>query len=142
LSQKQNDPSQEDSSETSSENDEGEGASESSSDEDDPTSQLIKASRQEAAQRAKAERKAQKKAEKAKSLELAKKHKKKEVKLNGKEDTVLKGLTSLSGRPDSASKACYTCGGPHLQAKCPQTQSKRFYQGPDDGPNRKTRKVK
>lgn len=92
---------------------------------------MIKASREEAAKLAKAERKAQKKAEKAKSLELAKKRQKKDVNLNGR--------TSLTGRQDrSDSIKCYTCGGPHVKAKCPQN-NKRLFEGGFSGPSKKAR---
>lgn len=99
-----------------------------SDDDDDPTSELIKASRHEAAERAKAERKAKKKAEKAQSLELARQRKKKDVKLNG--------LTSLSGRQESlGGRTCHKCGGPHLIKDCP----KRGFEGGDRGFSKKAR---
>lgn len=130
--EKQQDPSMEDSSsESDSEVDEDKDSEESNSDDDDdddPTSELIKASRAEAAERAKAERKAKKKAEKAQSLELARQRKNKEVKLNG--------LTSLSGRQESlGGRTCYKCGGPHLQKDCP----KRGFEGSDRGFTKKAR---
>lgn len=134
MSQKQPDPSAEDTSDSGSDGDEDEeSAEEFSSDDDDPTSDLIKASRKEAAEKLKAQRKAKKKADKAASVKMAKERKKKEITLNG--------LTSLSGRQDNLRPPikCFKCGGPHVQAQCPQ---KRRYQGGDDGPLRKSRKSK
>jgi hypothetical protein len=101
--------------------------------------ELIRASRQEAAQKVKAERHAKRKAEKAQLQEFSKKRKKKEVKLN----TNMTSLTGRQDRPDS--RACFTCGGPHLKVDCPRGQNggqKRFFQGSDDGPSPKARKVK
>lgn len=96
--------------------------------------ELIKASHLEASRRAKAERKAKRKAQRAESLELAKKRKMKEVKLNGISQT------SLTGRQDKVdSRTCHKCGvAGHIQRDCPK--SKRAFQGDDDGPPRKTRK--
>ncbi|PQE10832.1 zinc knuckle protein [Rutstroemia sp. NJR-2017a BBW] len=126
---KQQNPNQEDSS-SSSEDSEDESEDDfDGKDDDDPTgaNELIKASQKEAAKRAKEERKAKKKAEKAELLELAKKRKKKHVSLNG--------LTSLSGQDN---KACYGCGGNHLQKDCPK---KRRHQG-EDGPPRKSQRTR
>lgn len=132
--QKQQDPLMEDSSESDDEDDEDEesGSSDSESDSDDPTSALIKASRQEAADRARADRKAKRHAVKAEADELAKKRRKDVVNLNG--------LTSLSGR-SAAAPACYSCGGPHLKKDCPKS-NKRTHMGGDDGPPRKSFKSK
>lgn len=87
----------------------------------------------------KAERQAKRKAEKAQMQEFSKKRKKKEVKLNT-------NMTSLTGRQDRVdTRTCFVCGGPHLKIDCPRNQNgaqKRFYQGGDDGPRAKSRKVK
>lgn len=137
--QKQQDPSFEESESDSSEDDnEDEDSSEgSTSDSDDPTSNLIKASRQEAAERARAERKAKRRAEKAEAEEIAKKRRKNDINLNG--------LTSLSGRqerpdrPVPADVKCFNCGGNHYKKDC--KERKRPYYGGDDGPPRKARKA-
>lgn len=119
---------EEPSSDSDSTEDEKEGSEDSGSDENDPTNDLIKASRQEAAERAKAVLKAKKKAGKAQSLELARQRKKKEVNLNG--------LTSLSGRQEGlGGRTCHKCGGPHLQKDCP----KRGSNGGDRGFSKKAR---
>ncbi|TAQ87722.1 hypothetical protein B7494_g3941 [Chlorociboria aeruginascens] len=133
--EKQQDPSQED---TQSDSEE-EVKDETEFDDDydhDPTKSLLKESREAVVKQLKAERKAKRRAERAESVDLAKKRKKKEVKLNSA------GLTSLTGRQDwqDSPKACHMCGGPHLKAQCPQitNENKRHYQGEDDGPARKT----
>ncbi|KAH7348688.1 hypothetical protein BKA65DRAFT_550749 [Rhexocercosporidium sp. MPI-PUGE-AT-0058] len=130
--EKQQDPLMEDSSESDDENEES-GSSESGSDSDDPTSALIKASRQEAADRARAERKARKRAAKAEADEIAKKRRKDVVNLNG--------LTSLSGKTAPV-PACYNCGGPHFKKDCRGNTNKRTHMGGDDGPPRKSFKSK
>jgi hypothetical protein len=138
--QKQQDPSLEDSSESDSEDDEDD-SEESGSDADDPTGELIKSSREEAAERAKADRKAKKRAAKEQLEGIAKKRRKKDVNLNG--DYALNGLSSLSGRQDRKipiPPACYNCGGPHMKRDCPKL--KRGYQGEDDGPPRKALRAK
>jgi hypothetical protein len=138
--QRQQNPSLDDSSDSTSEN-EDENADDfsansdgSASDSNNPTDALLRASRAEAAQRLKSERKAKKKAEKKKGEELAKQRKKKEVNING--------LSSLSGeKAFSPTKGpCYKCGGPHLKADCPDT--KRAYQGgiEDSRPRKSLRK--
>ncbi|KAL3417359.1 zinc knuckle [Phlyctema vagabunda] len=133
--EKQQNPNLVDSSESDSDDSDSSGSDQDSEDdiEEDATSALIKESRHDAAQRAKAERKAKRKAEKAGSLELAKKRKKKDVKLNS--------LTSLTGRQDKVdSRTCHKCGGVgHLLKECPK--NKRPFQGGDDGP-RKARKTR
>lgn len=95
---------------------------------------LIKTSRAEAAQRLKADRKAKKKAEKSKTAELAKQRKKKDINLNG--------LTSLSGKPapGASQGPCYSCGGPHIKAKCPE--SKRGHPGGDGERQRKSQRTR
>ncbi|KAH7413031.1 hypothetical protein BKA64DRAFT_660137 [Cadophora sp. MPI-SDFR-AT-0126] len=130
--EKQQDPSIEDSSES---DDEGEESRSSASDSgsDDPTSALIKASRQEAADRARAERKAKKRVAMAEAEELAKKRRKDVVNLNG--------LTSLSGK-SAPVPACYNCGGPHLKKDCRANANKRTHMGGDDGSPRKSLKYK
>ena len=133
LQKKQDGEGESDSSSEEDDEDDEEESEEDSSDDDDPASELIRASRHEAAERAKAERKAKKRAEKAESEKLAKKRKKTEVKLNG--------LTSLSGRANTFNGACFTCGGPHHKKDCPQ-QNKRGYRGGDDGPPRKAIKTR
>ncbi|PQE34099.1 zinc knuckle protein [Rutstroemia sp. NJR-2017a WRK4] len=127
--EKQQNPNQEDSSSSSEDSDDESEDDFDGKDDDDPTgaNELIKAGQKEAAKRAKEERKAKKKAEKAELLELAKKRKKKHVSLNG--------LTSLSGQDN---KACYGCGGNHLQKDCPK---KRRHQG-EDGPPRKSQRTR
>jgi hypothetical protein len=103
-------------------------------DPNDPTTELIRAVRQEAIERVKAERKAKKKEEQAESMRMAKERKKKEVALNS--------LTSLSGsmQPPSKNKiACFSCGGNHKKSECPH---KRRFSGGDDGPPRKIHKTK
>lgn len=126
--QKQQNPDAEDDSESDSEDDEDEdNSSESESDSDDPTKELIRASRQEAAARAKAERKAKKRAGKAQLEELAKKRRKNDVNLNG--------LSSLSGRQDRKvpkDVACHKCGGNHFMKDC--KNKKRHNASGDDGP--------
>merc|ERR1712000_161133 len=118
--EKQQDPSIEESSESDGEDEES-GSSDSDSESDDPTSALIKASRQEAADRARAERKAKKRARK---------------------DVVnLNGLTSLSGK-SAPVPACYNCGGPHYKKDCRANTNKRTHMGGDDGPPRKSLKFK
>ncbi|KAL2064119.1 hypothetical protein VTL71DRAFT_4613 [Oculimacula yallundae] len=126
--EKQQDPTMEDSSESDDEEDES-GSSELEDNSDDPTSQLIKVSRQEAADRARAERKAKKRAVKKEADELAKKRRKDVVNLNG--------LTSLSGSKATPVPACFGCGGPHFRKDCPNTK-KRGYKGGDEGPPRKS----
>ena len=126
----------------SSEDDDDEEESEEDSSDEDPASQMIKASRREAVERIKAERKAEKHAEKAKAKQFAKDRKKKKVNLNK--------LTSISGSGGDivssgsrGSIACYTCGGPHVAAKCPQQEKKRHYPGGgEDGPSRKVIKTR
>lgn len=101
--------------------------------------ELIKTARKETAQIAKEERQAKKKAEKTQQQELSKKRKRKEVKLNANRAS----LTGRQERPDT--RTCFICGGPHLKLDCPRGQNgvqKRFYQGGDDGPSAKARKVK
>ncbi|CZT06888.1 hypothetical protein WAI453_012851 [Rhynchosporium graminicola] len=130
--EKQQDPTMEDSSDSDDEEDES-GSSESEEDSDDPTSALIKASRQEAADRARTDRKAKKRALKAEADELAKKRRKDVVNLNG--------LTSLSGSkqaPTPAAITCYNCGGNHFKKDCLAGTNKRSYKGEDDGPPRKS----
>lgn len=102
-------------------------AEESEFDENDPTSQLMKTVRDEAARELKAQRKAKRKAEKAELLRLAEKRKKKEVKLNR--------LTSISGgsaASKGASKGpCHKCGEVgHFVAECPKGKRGRAN---DDG---------
>jgi hypothetical protein len=119
-----------DESESSSEEDDEEDSEEDSDDDDDdPASEMIRASRREAVERAKAEQKAKKRAEKAASKKLAKERKKKDVNLNK--------LTSISG-----SKSCYTCGGDHLMAQCPQRSKRGYPGGENDGPRRKAIKTR
>lgn len=103
-------------------------------DDDDPTSELIRASRQEAVERVKAERKAKKRADKSRSESMAKERKKREVSLNG--------ITSLSGRQEPLRDAikCYNCEGPHMRADCPQLNKRRHNGGGDEGPRRKVQK--
>lgn len=140
--QKQQDPNDEDSSESNSEDDEDSDQSESENDSDDPTSELIRASRQEAVDRAKAERHAKKRAAKAEAEQIAKKRRKNEVNLNG--------LTSLSGRQERQPVVpkdlkCHSCGGNHFKRDCPnqgRNQNKRGHQGGDDGRPRKAIKSK
>jgi hypothetical protein len=136
--QKQQDPTLEESSESESEGDdedEDNDSSEcSSSDSDDPTSNLIKASRREAAERARDERKFKKRAEKAEAEDIARKRRKNDINLNG--------LTSLSGRqerPIPPDVKCFNCGGNHFKKDC--KEKKRSYHGGDDGPPRKARKA-
>lgn len=117
------------------EDDDVKNESEESSDEedDDPTSDLIRATRKQAAERVKAELKAKKKAEKAQSAELARQRKKKEVNLNG--------MTSLSGRQAPVDeRTCFVCGGPHLKSNCPE--QKRRFSGPEGGHPKKARTYK
>ncbi|CAG8975634.1 hypothetical protein HYALB_00008393 [Hymenoscyphus albidus] len=134
--EKQQDPTLEDSSDSDeSENDGSE--DDADGDSDDPMNNLIKTSRAEATQRLKAERKAKKKAEKSKTADLAKQRKKKAVNLNG--------LTSLSGSQSRSSSGpsgpprgpCYSCGGPHMRAECPDNK-RRYPGGDDDGRPRKS----
>jgi hypothetical protein len=101
--------------------------------------ELIRSTRAEAADRIKAERRAKRKAEDSQARDLARKRKKKEVRLNTP-------MTSLTGRQDREIK-CYQCGGPHVIAKCPHRPQrpdgqKRGYRGADDGPAAKARKIK
>lgn len=133
--QKQQDPSLDDSEESDSEDDDDNSSENEDEDSDDPTTQLIKASRQEAADRARAERKTRKHAAKSDLEEKAKKRRKNEVNLNG--------LSSLSGRQERAvpvppNVSCFICGSNHFKKDCPQR--KRGYQGGDDGPPRKAPK--
>lgn len=98
--------------------------------------QLIKSTREEMARKAKEERKSKKKAEKAQSMELAKKRKKKEVKLNP-------NMTSLSGRqeaPPRQKMECFNCGGAHMKRDCPKPsgggggdRNKRPHEGTQGG---------
>lgn len=99
--------------------------------------ELIRSTRTEAASRLKAERKAKRKAEDSQARDLARKRKKKEVRLNTP-------MTSLTGRQDREVKVkCFRCGGPHMIAKCPREPAeKRGYRGADDGPKAKARKIK
>ncbi|KAH9209852.1 hypothetical protein DL95DRAFT_427972 [Leptodontidium sp. 2 PMI_412] len=131
--EKQQDPSMEDSSESDNDEDEESNSSDSGSDSDDPTSALIKASRQEAADRARVERRAKKRAAKAEADEIAKKRRKDVVNLNG--------LTSLSGK-SAPVPACFSCGGPHYKKDCRANTNKRSHMGGDDGPPRKSFKSK
>lgn len=103
-------------------------------DDDDPTSELIRASRQEAVERVKAERKTKKRAEKSRSENMAKERKKREVSLNG--------ITSLSGRqePPRDAMKCHNCEGPHKKADCPHLNKRRYNGVGDDGPKRKVQK--
>ncbi|KAN0095397.1 hypothetical protein V8E51_016108 [Hyaloscypha variabilis] len=133
--EKQQDPSLEETSESGSEDDDEDNDSSegSSSEADDPTSDLIKASRREAAERAREERRFKKRAEKAEVEEIARKRRKNDVNLNG--------LTSLSGRqerPIPPDVKCFNCGGNHFKKDC--KERKRGYHGGDDGPPRKARK--
>ncbi|EKD21281.1 uncharacterized protein L3040_000679 [Drepanopeziza brunnea f. sp. 'multigermtubi'] len=132
--EKQQNPSMEDSSE--SEDEEDDKLSGSDSDSDDPTSALIKSTRQEVSDRARADRKVNSRASKAESEETAKTRRKGLVNLNG--------MTSLSGKPDRQAQVppgftCYICGGPHFKRDCPK--SKRSHFGGDDGPPRKTMRL-
>lgn len=133
IAQKQQDPTLEDS-DDSDDNESKGSASDSDGDSDDPMNNLIKTSRAEAAQRLKADRKAKKKAEKSKTAELAKQRKKKDINLNG--------LTSLSGKPapGASQGPCYSCGGPHIKSKCPE--SKRGHPGGEDGRQRKSQRTR
>lgn len=133
IAQKQQDPTLEDSDDSDENESEG-SANNSDGDSDDPTNNLIKTSRAEAAQRLKADRKTKKKAEKSKTAELAKQRKKKDINLNG--------LTSLSGKPapGASQGPCYGCGGPHIQSRCPE--NKRRHPGGDDGRQRKSQRTR
>lgn len=87
--------------------------------------------------RAKAERQVKKRAAKLELEELSKKRRNEVVSLNG--------LTNLSGKRDRKQEvqsmiACYTCGGPHYKKDC--RANKRGYLGSDDGPPRKSLKLK
>lgn len=122
---------------------EDEDSSESNDDAGIPIKEMIKATRLEAAQKLKTERRSKRKADKAQLQEFTKKRKKKEVRLN----TNMTSLTGRHDRPDA--RACFICGGPHLKVDCPLNQKgtqngaqKRFYQGGDDGPSAKARKVR
>ncbi|CAL3968836.1 unnamed protein product [Diplocarpon coronariae] len=132
--EKQQDPTLE-SSEPEGDDEDEDDKSEPDDGSDDPTSALIKASRQEATDQARAERKVKKRAAISGSEGAAKKRKKEMVNLNG--------LTSLSGKQERtqqvpAGVSCYSCGGPHYKKDCPKT--KRGYLGGDDGPPRKSLK--
>ncbi len=139
-SQKQQDPSVEESEpDYSEDDDEDDDSSEgSTNDSDDLTSKLIKDSRQEAAERARIERKAKRRAGNAEAEEKARQRRKNDINLNG--------LTSLSGRqerpnrPVPADVKCFNCGGNHYKKDC--KERKRPYYGGDDGPPRKARKSK
>lgn len=127
--QKLQDPDASSDSDSDEDEDEAE-AEESEFDEDDPTSQLLKTARDDAARELKAQRKAKRKAEKAELLRLAEKRKKKDVKLNQ--------LTSISGG-NAASKGaskgpCHKCGEVgHFIAECPKGKRGRAN---DDGGDR------
>ena len=54
----------------------------------------------------------------AEPQELAKKRRKKEVKLNGP------GRTSLTGRQDRQEKKCMRCGGSHSTKRCPEFEGR------------------
>jgi hypothetical protein len=127
-------------SDSSSEAEESSESDNAEADANDPMKELIRATRHEAAQKLKAERRAKRKAERAHLDELSKKRKKKEVKLN----TNMTSLTGRQDRPDT--RTCFLCGGPHLKIDCPRNQNgsgqKRFFQGGDDGPLPKARKVR
>jgi len=67
-------------------------------------------------------RSAKRKAEMGEPQAMAKKRRKKEVKLN------VPGRTSLTGRQDPK---CYKCGGPHIQKDCPaRSGNHHFAQAP------------
>ncbi|PBP16022.1 zinc knuckle protein [Diplocarpon rosae] len=135
ILEKQQDPTFEDSESEDDDEDEDDKSEASGLDDhsDDPTSALIRSSRQEAADRARAERKVKKRAAKAETEEAARKRRKEIVNLNG--------LTNLSGKQERkqqvpAGVTCYSCGGPHYKKDCPK--NKRGYLGGDDGPSRKS----
>jgi hypothetical protein len=112
-----------------------------SDDEDDPTAQLLRDARQEAARKAKEDRMRKKKEEKAELKKLAALRKKKDVKLNT--------LTSISGGNASKSGGskgmsdmeCYNCGKKGHPAKdCPQPRSNKRKSFGNDDRNGKRRK--
>lgn len=118
-----------DASDSSSEDDVDDEVSDEDSD-NDPASELIKASRREAADRLKAERKANKDAKQKTIDKMARDRKKKDVNLHK--------LADLRG---NVRKTCYNCGDyNHMSNECPRPRrsGKRFHPGGDnDGPPRK-----
>lgn len=103
---------------------------------------LIRSSKQEATNSLREERQEKKRAEKSKSAKMAKDRRKSVVSLNEKPEANLHGLTSLSGRQETAPVKCHQCHGPHFIRDCPKRPDfKRRFQGNrDDGPPRKVHK--
>lgn len=139
--EKQQDPTLESDSE-SDEDVKEESEDSESDDEFDPTTQMIKAERRQAAERAKNELKAKKRAAKIESEQLAKKRRKDNPGVN------LNKLTTLSGTNQSrpaakppAGMKCFNCGGDHFKKDCPNG-AKRGFPGGNDGPPRKAPKYK
>jgi hypothetical protein len=138
--QKQQDPSLESSSESEAEE---ESEDSESDDEFDPTTQMIKAERRQAAERAKHELKAKKRAAKAESEQMAKRRRKENPGVN------LNNLTSLSGTRQErlpvqppAGMTCFKCGGNHFKKDCPNASKRSHQGGGDHNRPRKTQKVK
>lgn len=139
--QKQQNPSLE--SESESDEDEKEESEDSESDDEfDPTTQMIKAERRQAAERVKNELKVKKRAAKVESEQLAKKRRKENPGVNLNKLTTLSGTNQSRPSPKPPTGVgCFNCGGDHYRKECPHG-SKRNFSGGNDGPPRKAPKHK
>jgi hypothetical protein len=109
-----------------------------SDDEFDPTTQMIKAERRQAA---KNELRAKKRAAKAESEHMAKKRRKENPGINLNKLTSLSGTNQTRAGKPPAGQTCFNCGGDHFRRDCPNG-GKRNFSGGIDGPPRKTQKYK